>query len=250
MTGAAGLSTNATQRAAPALLTTLRLWGARRSVRYRPAKAVRMLMPLPSEAIDYTGPALSLELWDALGQPAALPPGFLLGRGGCGCRRGRRRLGARALCAPAVPRRRLPPARFLFQRADPDAPGADRDAAADLLRHHDLGRRNLMSSATNPRTSRATTPTPRSASGRTSIPARSSSLPKFSPRHGCSSTCWRRTTWRRKRRCRGLAKSRGAIASAAEGLTCSPYPDPQLVTDRLGTDDERSSLQRILPVHP
>jgi hypothetical protein len=27
-------------------------------------------------AIDYTGPDLSLELWDALGQPAALPPGL------------------------------------------------------------------------------------------------------------------------------------------------------------------------------
>ena len=33
-------------------------------------------MTLPSESIDYTGPDLSLELWDALGQPAALPPGL------------------------------------------------------------------------------------------------------------------------------------------------------------------------------
>jgi hypothetical protein len=33
-------------------------------------------MSLPSDAIDYTGPGLSLELWDALGRPAALPPGL------------------------------------------------------------------------------------------------------------------------------------------------------------------------------
>src|SRR5512132_2909117 len=65
MTCAAGFGTNASQRAAPALLAAL-----------RPAHAVRMPMSLPSDSIDYTGPDLSLELWDALGQPAALPPGL------------------------------------------------------------------------------------------------------------------------------------------------------------------------------